>query len=114
VSSALDVQSFNGILEYNLTEALTSSLNLGYYQTSSTGDGNNADVSDVYGVTLGAQYRLLQWLAIVLDYSFTYQDGVLSTLETTSSDTTVARSSGKIYHNIVSIGLEASSPFRVY
>jgi hypothetical protein len=114
VSSALDVQSFNGILEYNLTEALSSSLNLGFYQTSNTGGESNADVSDVYGVTLGAQYRLLQWLSIVLDYSFTYQDGVLSTLQTTSSDTTVARSNGKIYHNIVSIGLEASSPFRVY
>lgn len=109
VSSALDVQSFSGILEYDFTETLSSTLTLGFYDTS-----NNGDVSDVYGVSLGSRYRLLQWLAIVLDYSFTYQDGVLSTLETTSSDTTVARSNAKIYHNIVSIGLEASSPFRVY
>jgi hypothetical protein len=109
VSSALDVQTFSGILEYNLTESLGTALNLGYYQTSSDGD-----ISDVYGVILSGRYRLLEWLSIVLDYSFSYQDGVLSTLETTSSDTTVARSSGKIYHNIVSIGLEASSPFRVY
>jgi hypothetical protein len=109
VSSALDVQSFSGTLDYSFTESLGGTLNMGYYQTS-----NDGDISDVYGVTLAAHYRLLEWLAIVLAYTFTYQDGVLSTLETTESDTTVARSDGKIYHNLVSIGLEASSPFRVY
>jgi hypothetical protein len=114
VGGAVNVSSYAGNLTYNLLESLTSGLNLGLYQNSNPGQGQSK-VSDVYTAGMSLHYRLLEWLSIVLNYSFSYQDGVVSPVTTTSSSNIViSQQNNNVQINIVSIGLEYSEPFRVY
>ena len=111
---AVNVSSYTGSLTYNLMQPLTSGIYLGLYQSSNPGEGHGK-ITDVYTAGMSLRYRLLEWLSIVLNYDFSYQDGVVTPVpSTTSSDLVVSQSNGTIQRNIVSIGLEASEPFRLY
>ncbi len=112
VTGAQNVQTFSGSLSYDLIQSLTIEPGLAYYKTK--GEGSSQD-SDVYVATLRVRYQFLEWLAVVLDYGFNYQKGVFSTVETSSSGVvTIFNNDQNIYRNIVSIGLEASQPVRLY
>jgi hypothetical protein len=113
VGGAVNVSSYSVNLTYDLLESLTSGLYLGLYQDSNPGQGQSK-VSDVYTAGLSLHYRLLEWLSIVLDYNFSYQDGTVSPVATTSSDIVISQQNNTVQRNVVSIGLEASEPFRVY
>lgn len=114
VGGAVNVSSYTGSLSYNLMERLTSGIYLGLYQSSNPGEGHGK-ITDVYTAGMSLRYRLLEWLSIVLNYDFSYQDGVVTPVpSTTSSDIVVSQGNGTIQRNIVSIGLEASEPFRLY
>jgi hypothetical protein len=113
VGGAVNVSSYSASLDYDLLELLTSNLYLGLYQSSNPGQGQSK-VSDVYNAGLGLHYRLLEWLSIVLSYNFYYQDGTVSPVATTSSDIVISQQNNSVQRNVVSIGLEASEPFRVY
>jgi hypothetical protein len=113
VAGAVNVSSYSGSLTYDLMERLTSGIYLGLYQSSNPGEGHGK-ITDVYAAGLSLRYRLLEWLSIVMNYDFSYQDGVVTPVTSTSSDIVVSTQNSTIQRNIVSIGLEASEPFRLY
>jgi len=112
-AGAVNVSSYSGSLTYDLMERLTSGIYLGLYQSSNPGEGHGK-ITDVYAAGLSLRYRLLEWLSIVMNYDFSYQDGVVTPVTSTSSDIVVSTQNSTIQRNIVSIGLEASEPFRLY
>jgi hypothetical protein len=112
-AGAVNVSSYTGSLAYNLMEQLTSGIYLSLYQSSNPGQGHGK-ITDVYTAGMSLRYRLLEWLSIVMNYDFSYQDGVLTPLPSTTSDIVVVQGNSNIQRNIVSIGLEASEPFRLY
>jgi hypothetical protein len=113
VGGSVNVSSYLGNLSYDLTEALNSGLYLGLYQSTNPGQGQGK-ITDVYTAGMSLRYRLMEWLSIVLNYDFSYQDGAVSPVQSTSSDIIVVTSNNTIQRNLVSIGLEASEPFRLY
>ncbi len=113
IAGAVNVSSYTGSLTYDLMEPLTSGIYLGLYQSSNPGEGHGK-ITDVYAAGMSLRYRLLEWLSIVFNYDFSYQDGVVTQVPSTSSDIVVSQGNGTIQRNIVSIGLEASEPFRLY
>ena len=112
-AGAVNVSSYTGTLTYDLMEPLSSGIYLGLYQSSNPGEGHGK-ITDVYAAGLSFRYRLLEWLSLVLNYDFSYQDGVVTQVPSTSSDIVVTQGNGTIQRNLVSIGLEASEPFRLY
>jgi hypothetical protein len=77
----------------SLTPARSLQLNVGAGVSDTT---SNAGDTIVYRTNASATYRLTRWLSATLAYRFTLQD----------------ERAGNIYHNIVSIGLDASYPIR--
>jgi hypothetical protein len=63
----------------------------------------------VYGVGLNATYQLNRWLSLQGSYQFSLQQGDL--VSTTVVD---RRGNEEIYHNILSLGLAMTYPYRVY
>jgi hypothetical protein len=70
-------------------------INLGGGVTKLTG-GTSPDTT-TYWVNLGVSYQILKWLAARGSYSYTLQD----------------QRGGNINHNVISLGLDASYPYRV-
>jgi hypothetical protein len=106
ISGALDVESFTGTITYELLQRLSTGAALALYRSSRSGER-----SDVYAVNLFGRYQLAEWLWLTANYDFQYEDGVLGS--SSSAGSTSSRNQ-KIYHNIVTVGVEASEPFRVY
>ena len=101
---ALEAETFSGGVRYDVLENLSTSLTLGLFRSS-----QNTETADVYTANLAARYRLLEWLSLIGTYTFSYQKGLVGT-------TTVASGNNneRFYHNIVTVGIEATEPFRVY
>jgi hypothetical protein len=106
ISGALDVESFIGTVSYDVLQHLSTGLALSLYRSSTDGEK-----SDVYSVNVLARYQLAEWLWLTANYDFQYQEGIL---ESASSASSTSSGNQKIYHNIVTVGVEASEPFRVY
>jgi hypothetical protein len=106
ISGALDVESFAGTVSYEILQRLFTGAALALYRSSRSGEK-----SDVYAVNLFGRYQLAEWLWLTANYDFQYQDGVLGS---SSSGGFTSSRNQKIYHNIVTVGVEASEPFRVY
>src|SRR4029077_13869260 len=70
-------------------------VNLGSGVSKLTG-GTSPDTT-TYWVKLGVSYQILKWLAARGSYSYTLQD----------------QRGGNIHHNVISLGLDASYPYRV-
>jgi hypothetical protein len=111
-TGALNVQSYTANFNYNLTQLWAARVT-GGYSTSDSSEGSSG-TTDVVLAALESRYQLFERLWVVLGYNFSYQKGVFSTIETSTSDTTIHNNNSKIYRNIVSIGLEVSQPFRVH
>jgi hypothetical protein len=70
-------------------------VNVGGGVTKLTG-GTSPDTT-TYGVNVGVSYQILKWLAARGSYSYTLQD----------------QRGGNIHHNLISLGFDASYPFRI-
>ncbi len=111
-TGALNVQSYIATLSYNVTQFWTAGVS-GGYTTSDSSEGSSG-TTDVYAAALTSRYRLTEWISLNFGYTFNYQKGVFSSVQTQNSETLVHNNNQKIYRNVVSIGFEVSRPFRVY
>lgn len=89
----VNTQAVTGSLAFEPLRSLLVSANAGVSWYS----GGTSEDTTTYGVGLSATYQILRWLGARGSYFFSYQD----------------QDTGNIPHNIVSLGLDVSYPFRI-
>lgn len=103
-AGTVSTESFAASVTYQPLQFLHVNAAPGYIR--STRDGSE---TKVYRLNLGASYQITEWLSLVSSYQYSFQRGVLG-----SQSGTTSGSDEDILHNIVSLRLVATYPFRVY
>jgi len=100
----VDTDRVTASMTYQPVRFLQLSATPGFYRNTS-----GETESKVYSLTLGATYQLTEWLSLVGSYQFSLQQGSFS-----STSGTPGSPDQEISHNIVSLTLVATYPYRVY
>ena len=109
VSDAVNVQVLTGSITYTPLRFLQVTATPFFSRNTPVGSEQGDSEARVYGLGLNANYQLNKWLSLVGSYLFSYQQGGLD-----SSFQAATGDDGDIYHNIVTLGLAITYPYRVY
>jgi hypothetical protein len=103
-AGVVNTDSLSATASYRLLKFLQVSAAPGFSR-STRGD----EETNLYGIALNAVYKINEWLTLNSVYQFRFQQGNL-----TSVTATTGAVSDSIYHNIFSLGLSITYPYRAY
>jgi hypothetical protein len=109
LANAVNTQVFTGSISYEPLRLLQVGATPFFSRNTPVESEQGNAETKVYGLGLNANYQLNRWLALQSSYQFSFQQGTLTT-----SPLTATGDDGNIYHNIVSVGLAITYPYRVY
>jgi hypothetical protein len=102
-AGTVNTDSFVGAFSYQLLPLLEVSAAPTFYRNT-----RGRSEAKVYGMGLNAAYQINKRLSLQSSYTFIFQQGVLD-----STTTEVARGDENIYHNIFSLSLVVTYPYRI-